>query len=202
MDFDSIVHNKTPERFKKIVDVLAKRQHDLKVVMENVHDPHNISACLRSCDAAGVKEVDLVYHSGQVRTKLGNQSSASAKKWVDAKYYSSVGDCFANLKREGFKIFTTHLDTKSIDLYDIDFTQKIAVVFGNEHSGISKEALELSDENFQIPQFGMIHSLNISVSVAVTLYEALRQRLSAGFYKEIRINDNEFENLLKNWLQR
>lgn len=201
-DLESIISSKTDERIKKTKSVLSKRQHDLRVVMENVHDPHNISASLRSCDATGVYEVDLIYHSGQVMPKLGKQSSASAKKWVKSNYYQDVDTCFKNLKKNGYKIYTTHLSLESVSIYDIDFTEKCAIVFGNEHSGISDDVLKYSDKNFVIPQVGMIQSLNISVSVAVTLYEAYRQRYNKGFYSNTKLEESEFNNLLKDWLQK
>jgi tRNA (guanosine-2'-O-)-methyltransferase len=193
---------KSPERVQKVNSVLSKRQADLRVVMENVHDPHNISAAIRSCDAVGVMEVDLIYHSGQQKPKLGRQSSASAKKWVETNYHTDVKDCFSKLKDDGFKIYTTHLATDSVPLYDIDMNQKVALVFGNEHEGITEEALELSDGNFVIPQVGMIQSLNISVSVAVTLYEAFRQRNIKGRYDNSSFDEKTHNSILNNWLSR
>jgi tRNA (guanosine-2'-O-)-methyltransferase len=193
---------KTPERVEKINCVLSKRQPDLRVVMENVHDPHNISAAIRSCDAVGVMDVDLIYHTGQSKPKLGKQSSASAKKWVNTNFYTSVEECFKNLKSHGFLIYTTHLDSESKSVYDIDMNKKIALVFGNEHEGITNEALSLSDGNFVIPQVGMIQSLNISVSVAVTLYEAFRQRNIKNRYAESSFDDNIHKKILNNWLSK
>ncbi|MDC1067547.1 RNA methyltransferase [Candidatus Kapabacteria bacterium] len=193
---------RTKERVEKVERVLSNRQPDLKVVMENVHDPHNISAALRSCDATGILDVDLIYHTGQTKPKLGKQSSASAKKWVNCNYYNDLQDCFTNLKKDGFTIFTTHLATDSVDLYEMDFTQKIALVFGNEHEGVTEKALSLSDGNFIIPQVGMIQSLNISVSVAVTLYEAYRQRYLKGFYNNSRFDKTEHNNKLNEWLSK
>lgn len=200
-EFD-ITKTKTKERLEKVNRVLSKRQSDLRVVMENVHDPHNISAALRSCDATGVYEVDLIYHSGQTKPKLGRQSSASAKKWVKSNYYEGVDHCLSNLKDQGYKIFTTHLNSDSVSLYDVDLTDKIALVFGNEHLGITDKALEYSDINFVIPQVGMIQSLNISVSVAVTLYEAYRQRYIKGFYEKPNFDNETYIKILNEWLSK
>ena len=93
----------------------------------------------------------------------------------------------------------THLGSTSVDLYELDFTPKIALVFGNEHSGVSSEIVSLTDGNFIIPQVGMIQSLNISVACAVTLYEAFRQKSIAGHYKERKLNEPVFDNLWKEW---
>jgi tRNA (guanosine-2'-O-)-methyltransferase len=81
-------------------------------------------------------------------------------------------------------------------------TQKIAIVFGNEHSGVSEEALANADGNVLIPQVGMIQSLNISVACAVTLYEAFRQRSKAGLYNQSQIDDSAFHKIMKEWTKR
>ena len=184
----------TFERENKIKNVLNKRQLDLTVVMENVNDPHNISAVLRTCDATGIHEIHIIdtqeLHEFK---KLGKKSSASAVKWVKKRYYTDVKSCITKLKADGFLIYATHLSEKSIPLYDIDFTRKIALVFGNEKEGVSEEMAAQSDINFKIPQIGMIPSLNISVACAVTLYEAFRQRSLKGFYEKENVSLLTFE---------
>ncbi len=192
----------TERRLARFKDVLSKRQLDLSVVAENIFDPHNMSAMLRSCDAAGISEVHLVYNSNTPFPKLGRKSSASAKKWIEIKRYTSVADCYTSLRQQGFKIYTTHLSKKSISLYDLDLTQPTALVFGNEHSGVSDEAVKLSDGNFIIPQLGMIQSLNISVACAVSVYEALRQRLAAGLENTRLLNPDEFQIKLDEWINK
>ncbi len=192
--------NRTDRRVARIKEILAKRQPSLTVVLENINDPHNLSACVRSCDAVGVDEIHLVYYGGQPFPKLGKSSSASARKWVGQKHYRSVRECFGQLRAEGKKIFTTHIGTDSVSLFDLDLTQPVALVFGNEHDGVSPEAVELADGNFLVPQAGMIQSLNISVACAVSLYEAMRQRLDAGFYGKRQLDEAEFEARLEEWL--
>lgn len=166
----------TPNREQRIAKVQLKRQHDLTVIFENVHDPHNISACLRSCDAIGIQEVFIISSNQQKETRLGKKSSASAAKWLTIHHFFDVKQCFEEVRKKFSKIYSTRLDANAIDLYEMDFNQSIALVFGNEHQGVSEEAAGLSDGNFMIPQVGMIQSLNISVACAVTLYEAFRQR--------------------------
>ena len=87
----------------------------------------------------------------------------------------------------------------SIELYHIDFTASVALVFGNEHSGVSDEIRPLADGNFVIPQVGIIRSLNISVACAVCLYEAFRQKKLAGHYNGSLPQGSDFELLLKEW---
>ncbi len=177
------------DRSEKIYACVSRRQPSLSIVLENVHDPHNVSAVLRSCDAVGVMDVHLVYHSGQSFPELGEKSSASARKWVLTHKHSSIDECFDYLRKEGKKIMTTGMSNEASSLYAIDFTEPIAIVFGNEHAGVSEEAILKADGNMLIPQVGMIQSLNISVACAVTLYEAFRQRSLNGMYDSIQMDD-------------
>jgi tRNA (guanosine-2'-O-)-methyltransferase len=199
LDYTTII---TEERLAKLSNVLAKRQQDFIVVLENISDPHNLSACLRSCDAVGVMEVCLIYTEKQPFPKLSEKSSASARKWLDYKRYRSVDECFSYLHNRNIKIFTTHMSSDAKSLYDLNFTEPTALVFGNEHSGISDEALELADGNFLIPQVGMIQSLNISVACAVSVYESYRQRMAAGLYEKSNLSETEFDLKLKDWAKR
>jgi tRNA (guanosine-2'-O-)-methyltransferase len=177
------------DRSEKIYACVSRRQPSLSIVLENVHDPHNVSAVLRSCDAVGVMDVHLVYHSGQSFPELGEKSSASARKWVLTHKHSSIDECYDCLRKEGKKILTTGMGNEARSLYAIDFTEPIAIVFGNEHAGVSEEAILKADGNMLIPQVGMIQSLNISVACAVTLYEAFRQRSINGMYDSIQMDD-------------
>ncbi|MFN3781204.1 MAG: TrmH family RNA methyltransferase [Candidatus Kapaibacteriota bacterium] len=193
---------RTEARTAKIRRVLEKRQLDLTVVLENVHDPHNVSAVLRTCDSVGIYEVFLVYHSGQKFPDLSKRSSASAVKWVKLNFFDSVEECFSLLRKRGFNIYTTALTKDSISLYSIDFCQRVALVFGNEHTGVSEEAVSMADVNFRVPQVGMVESLNISVACAVSLYEAYRQRNEHGYYNRPQIVGHVFEDLFQKWLAK
>jgi tRNA (guanosine-2'-O-)-methyltransferase len=181
--------------------VLRHRQPDLTVVMENVHDPHNVSAILRSCDAAGVKEVQLLYTVEQF-PKIGKKSSASAAKWVERRKFRSVNECYATLRKEGFRIYSTRLGDQSRSTYEVDFTTKTAVVFGNEHRGVSDEAADQADGTIQIPMFGMIQSLNVSVACAIVLFEALRQRLERGQYANSKFPEKKLREMLAEWARK
>ncbi len=191
----------TEQREKKFLSVLYHRQPSLTVVMEDIHDPHNVSAMLRSADAVGVPEVQLLYINEEF-PKLGKKSSASATKWITRRSFKSVEECYAKLHKEGFQIYATHLGKKSTSLYELDFTKKAALVFGNEHRGVSDEAAKLADENFQIPMVGMIQSLNVSVACAVSLYEALRQRVNAGMYDKPSYKKSQLKKLFDEWSRK
>ena len=189
---------RSERRLARLESVIRHRQPDLTVVLENIHDPHNVSAVLRSCDASGVSEIQLVYTEEQF-PKLGKKSSASAKKWVEHRKFDAVEQCYDTLHHEGFAIYATQLGRKSSSIYDLDLAKKVAFVFGNEHRGVSDAAAKLADGNFMIPMFGMIQSLNVSVACAVALFEAVRQRIEAGRYDSAVFNEKEIKKLLKTW---
>lgn len=189
---------RSERRLTKIERVLRWRQLDLTVVMENIHDPHNVSAMLRTCDASGVMEVQLVY-SDEEFPDIGKKSSASAKKWVERKKFKGVSECYTKLKKDGFTVYATRIGEESKTPYQLDLTRKVALVFGNEHRGVSDEAAKLADGLVQIPMFGMIESLNVSVACAVLLYEAVRQRIDAGKYDSSSLSDTVLEKLVKSW---
>lgn len=192
---------KSERRLNKITSVLKARQHSLKLVLENVHDPHNVSAVFRTCDAAGIPTVSLIYNKEKF-PRIGKKSSASAYKWVEKEKFDSVESCFNSLKENGYKIFASTLSSDSKDLYSLDFTKKSAIILGNEHRGVSTEAAGLADERFMIPMFGMVQSLNISVAAAIVIYEALRQRFSKGFYKKTELEESKLEELIELWCNR
>jgi tRNA (guanosine-2'-O-)-methyltransferase len=192
---------KSEKREKKIISVAEKRQRWLKVVVENVHDPHNVSAIFRTCDAVGIPSVSLIYNI-EAFPKIGKKSSASAFKWVEREKYKSVKECYKNLHEQGYKVYASSIEDGAKNLYDLDLTGKSAVVFGNEHRGVSEEAASLADERFLIPMFGMVQSLNVSVAAAVTLYEAMRQRLKNKMYDKSEYSDEELENIIEKWCRK
>jgi len=191
----------TEERQARLVQVLRQRQTDLTVVMENIHDPHNVSAMLRSSDAAGVPEVHLLY-SNEGFPDIGKKSSASSKKWVERRTHATVADCYRALRSRGFAIYATRLDPDARSIYELDLTRPSAFVFGNEHRGVSDEAAAGADATVFIPMMGMIQSLNVSVECAVTLFEVVRQRLGVGHYDAPKMNEQEMEEVLRSWMKR
>lgn len=181
----------TDARAEKLRTLAANRQVDLTVILENIYDPHNLGAVLRTCDSVGVAEVYGLYtiESPEALEKIsGHKSSSGSKKWVDVHVFDDAEKCFAAVRKKYSKIYGTHLSADSVGLYDLDLADSVALVFGNEHRGMSQESLTLVDGNFIIPQAGLTKSLNISVACAVSLYEAKRQRMIAGRF------DGTFDN--------
>lgn len=177
----------TDSRAKKFQEVIAKRQN-MTVILENVHDPHNIGAVVRSCDAIGIGEIYVLYSEASfnfLRQKVGKNASSGARKWVEIHYFDDLDLCFEAVRKKYPVIYGTHLSENSSSLYALDLTKEVALMFGNEQKGITDAAREKLDGNFVIPQHGMVQSLNISVACAVSLFEASRQRHVKQMYDQV-----------------
>lgn len=196
----------TPERLAKFKRVADQRQANLTVILENVHDLHNIGAVLRSCDSVGIGEIYVLNTSPRLQKEmlvLGKRTSAGTRKWVDVHYFTDAASCFSALRKKYTQILCSQIDPPATELYSLDLTGSIALVFGNEHDGVSAEVTALCDGNFYIPQVGMVESLNISVACAVSLYEAFRQRVLQNMYEQ-NSTSSEIERiqLLETYVQR
>jgi tRNA (guanosine-2'-O-)-methyltransferase len=189
----------TSERMEKVHRVLAHRQADLRVVLENVTLAHNASAVMRTCDAVGVLALDLIGPNPEV-LRPNKAISTRADKWLEIGVHASPAACLEPLKRSGYEILATHLRKDSVLYTDVDFCRPVALVFGSEAEGISDQALAYADKVIRIPMLGMVQSLNLSVSVAVILYEALRQRAAHGYLEKSKLAAAELERLQAKWL--
>ncbi|MDN8543769.1 tRNA (guanosine(18)-2'-O)-methyltransferase TrmH [Erwinia sp. BC051422] len=184
------------QRFARIREMLAARQHDLTVCMELVHKPHNVSAVIRTADAVGVHEVHAVWPGSRMRTMAS--AAAGSNSWVQVKTHPTIADAVTHLKGQGMQILATHLSDKAVDFREIDYTRPTCVLMGQEKTGITQQALELADQEIVIPMVGMVQSLNVSVASALILYEAQRQRQNAGMYQrqESLLSHSEQQRLL------
>lgn len=189
----------TPERYKRLTAVLNHRQPDLTVVLENVFDPHNVSAVMRTCDAVGIQDVYILNNRIPPHKKWGYRSSSTAAEWLTIHQFTDAEKCFGEIRKRYHKVYTTYLSDEAVDLYSLDITQSVALVFGNETFGVSDDIRRFSDGDFIIPQVGIIKSLNISVACAVTLYEAFRQKNAKGHYNESRLEDASLVKLKEKW---
>ena len=189
----------TPERIERLETVLNKRQPDLTIVLENVFDPHNISAVMRTCDAVGIQDIYILNNKIPPHRKWSDKASSSAAKWLTIHQFTDANECFVALRKNYKKIYTTHLSSDAVSLHELNLTEPVALVFGNEHNGVSDEIIAMADGNFIIPQVGIIKSLNISVACAVTLYEAFRQKKNAGHYDQLKLQDKQLETLRTGW---
>jgi tRNA (guanosine-2'-O-)-methyltransferase len=189
----------TPERYNKLTNVLAKRQDNLTVVMENIEDPRNITAVMRTCDAVGIQDIYVINSKPKRHREWKFKSGTSAAKWLTLHQFDNVEECVSAVRKIFNKIYTTRLTAESVSIYDVDLTDKVALVFGNEQTGVSDEICNASDGNFLIPQMGLIQSLNISVACAVSVYEAFRQKTIAGHYTKPSLSQERMDQLQTLW---
>ncbi|RDV25486.1 tRNA (guanosine(18)-2'-O)-methyltransferase TrmH [Alteromonas aestuariivivens] len=183
----------SPERYQRIRDVLAKRQTDLTVCLENVHKPHNVSAVVRTCDAIGVHRVHTVWEQ---QYKLRGGTAMGSQQWVRVNNHESIGDAVSHLKRQNMQVLVTHLSDRAVDFREVDYTRPTAILFGQEKYGATDEAIALADQDIVIPMVGMVQSLNVSVAAALVLYEAQRQREEAGMYNRQHLPEKECQRIL------
>ncbi|BEM35547.1 tRNA (guanosine(18)-2'-O)-methyltransferase [Serratia marcescens] len=176
--------------------MLAIRQPDLTVCLEQVHKPHNVSAIIRTADAVGVHQVHAVWPTTRMRTLVS--SAAGSNSWVSVKTHPTIGDAVGHLKAQGMQILATNLSARAVDFREVDYTRPTCVLLGQEKTGITEEALALADQDIVIPMIGMVQSLNVSVASALILYEAQRQRQNAGLYRRDNsmLDEEEQQRLL------
>ena len=191
----------TPQRRARIERVLSWRQKDLTLVLANIHDPHNVSAIYRTCDAFGLAEVHL-YYTDTPFPVLGRKSSASARKWVESIRHRTADTLVAALRAAGRQILATSCNATARPLVEWDFTKATAIIMGNEHRGVDKELAAHVDGELYIPMYGMIQSFNVSVAAAVILAEASRQRELAGMYARPGYSEEEYAEKLGAWLKK
>ncbi|MEW9797964.1 tRNA (guanosine(18)-2'-O)-methyltransferase TrmH [Alteromonas sp. CYL-A6] len=183
----------SPERYQRIRDVLAKRQTDLTVCLENVHKPHNVSAIVRTCDAIGIHRVHTVWEQ---KYKLRGGTAMGSQQWVRVTNHDDIGSAINTLKAQGMQVLVTHLSDTAVDFRDVDYTRPTAVLFGQEKYGVTDEAIAMADQDIVIPMVGMVQSLNVSVAAALVLYEAQRQRQIAGLYDTQHLDEDECQRML------
>jgi tRNA (guanosine-2'-O-)-methyltransferase len=189
----------TDERIARVENVLSHRQPDLRVVLEDVTNTHNANAVLRTCDAAGVLHVDVIAPGGEP-LPINKAITTRADKWLELRYHRTAAACLRDLRERGFLVAATDLGPGAVPYDAIDYTGPTAVVFGNEREGLSAAALELADARIRVPMFGMVQSLNLSVSVGIILYEAIRQRSARGWRPSNRLSPREMDEYRRKWL--
>lgn len=164
-----------PERRARIDRTVENRTRTLTVVLEAFCDPQNVNAVLRTCDAFGVQEIHVI--EGLMKPYERNKKiSQNADKWLDVVRWKSTAECLAHLKGRGFAVYVTALDAEARSLEQLSFAGPVALVFGNEHRGVSPEARALADLAYAIPMRGMVQSFNVSVAAAVSLWRAVERR--------------------------
>ncbi|MDQ7026114.1 MAG: RNA methyltransferase [Anaerolineae bacterium] len=191
-------------RMRRMVSAAMQRQRGLMVIMEEVYNPHNLAAIARSCDAFGVQNLAfLPQNPDDFDIAATNSTSVSAFKWLDYRMFSDgIEAALTTLKAEGWHIMATWVNPEASSIYETDFTQydKLALLVGNEHTGLSAKAIELADSYVYIPMLGFVQSFNVSVAAAISLFEITRQRRASD--KEYQFDTDTIRTLTKDFLKR
>ena len=192
----------TGERLKKMEQILSMRTKYLTLALENIYQPHNASAVLRSCDGFGIQDVHIIENSNSYQENPG--VSLGTSQWLTMHKYRNSTDNSLNaitkLKKDGYRIVATTPHHKDKNLEDFDLTKgKIALFFGTEMHGLSDIVLENADEYMKIPMYGFVESFNISVSCAISLHN-LSHRLRQSNIKW-ELTHEEKEDVLLEWMR-
>ena len=192
------------KRIKHIDNSLTRKQPALQIMLDNVHSSQNLSAIIRSCDAA-VGVLDIYYSTKENESlRIHKTITQGAHRWTH-RYRMNDNDKVAFLKQkkaQGFQVIVTHLEEHAVSFREIDYTKPTLLVMGNEKEGVSPEVIKMADEVIIIPMQGMVQSLNVSVATALILYEAQRQLENAGRYDEPMLNKEKREEIKAAWVYR
>ncbi len=188
-----------PRRFERIKSVLNCRMKNLTVLVEAVNKPHNLSAILRTCDAAGVFEANFISEKDKVKTF--NSTAQGSQKWVKLNNHETTISAVIELKKKGFKLYGTTLNERSTDYRNFDYSENTCFVLGAEKWGLSDQLISKVDESIFIPMSGMVQSLNVSVAASILLFEAIRQRESKSLLplKGEGLSPEEYKKTLFEW---
>ncbi|MCA9797591.1 MAG: tRNA (guanosine(18)-2'-O)-methyltransferase TrmH [Candidatus Eremiobacteraeota bacterium] len=188
----------TKERFARLHKALSQRQPDLTVLLDGVHKAWNLSAVFRTAEAVGLFEVHAVFDQ-DIEPELSKAHSSGVAQWVGLRPHRQTEKAIEELKTEGFQVVGVDLTPDAIDFRAYDYSQPTALVMGAEKFGLTPTARRLVDRSLVIPMMGLGVSLNVSVAAAIVLYEAQRQRVEAGLYRQSRLSTEVFQRILFEW---
>lgn len=187
----------TPERRHKMEETARQRTDRLHLVVQDIHHPHNISACLRSAEAFGILNVHVVNRGDAFKPST---VAKGVNRWLNIHRHVDIPSCAGELKKRSFKIASAMPDPKNcVSLYDLPVDEPLAILFGNEHEGVSEDFRPHVDYFFTIPMVGMVESLNISVCAAITM-QHLRQRSQEYWKERFFLSELEKKRLLNQWI--
>ena len=192
----------TDERKALFEKLIQKRTKYLTVVLENIYQPLNASAVLRSCDCFGIQDVHVIENYNEF--KADKEVAMGASNWLTVNRYekneNNTLDCIKSLKNRGYRIVATSPHNSQTDLINFDLSKgKTALFFGTELEGLSNLVLENADEYLHIPMYGFTESFNLSVSAAICLYE-IRMKMEKENIKW-QMTKDEKNQVLLDWLR-
>jgi tRNA (guanosine-2'-O-)-methyltransferase len=197
--FDYLQTFLTPHRRRRFAEVLALRTRRLTVVLEDVYHAQNVSAVLRTCDAFGIQDIHVI--DARNPYEVNADVSLGTDRWLTVRRYSdpetAVHDCVARLRRAGYTLVATSPHGDSVPVHELDVTQPLALILGNEKVGLTAELAAQSDRRVHVPMYGFVESFNLSVAAALCL-QTLSARLRQSDI-DWRLTDAEREELLVRW---
>ncbi len=196
---EGFVTDKRKETFKKVLD---ERTKHFTVVLEDIYQPHNSSAVVRTCDIFGVQDVHVIQN--KYSSKVSRYVAKGSQKWLDIKKYNqganNTQDCLDTLREEGYQIIATTPHNESCFLHEFDITKKAAFVFGVEKDGVSEYTMNQADGFLKIPMVGFTESLNISVAAAIILQDITTKLRASNI--DWQLTTKEKELLYFDWVQK
>jgi tRNA (guanosine-2'-O-)-methyltransferase len=192
----------TEKRKATFLKVLEERTRHFTVVLEDIFQPHNSSAVIRSCDIFGVQDVHVIQN--KYSSRVSKHVAKGSQKWLDIKKYNqsatNTQDCLDSLRNEGYQIISTTPHNESCFLHEFDITKKSAFVFGVEKGGVSEFTMKQSDGFLKIPMVGFTESLNISVAAAIILQEVTTKLRASEI--DWKLSKEEKSKLYFEWVQK
>lgn len=198
--FESFI---SPKRLKLINNNLRFRTRYMTIILEDIYQPHNASAILRTCDCLGIQDVHIIENHNQYRANP--EISLGSDQWLSIYKYKQVEnnpqDAISVLKNKGYRIVATSSHAKNANLESFDITKgKMAFVFGTELSGITLRVEEMADEFIKIPMFGFTESFNISVSAAIIFHHTSSKLRHSSI--DWQIPEDELADIKLDWLKK
>ena len=188
----------TPERWQRMEEVLAWRTRYVVMVLEDVYQPHNASAVLRSCEIFGVQDVHVIEKENVFRPN--RDIALGAAQWLTLHRHRRTRQCLEALKEQGYQVAALTLRDDSVGINELSLERPVALCLGTEEEGLSREAHDLADTFVQLPMYGFTQSFNVSVTAALSLYTVARRLHKANV--AWRLPDEEKRDLLLQWLQQ
>ncbi len=188
----------TPEKKQKMDEVLDWRTRYITVALEDIFQPHNASAIVRSTECFGVQDIHTV--QAQYQFKINQGVARGSAYWINFHAYPSMSDCFQALKKQGYRMVATTPHRDAPYIHELSVDAKTALVFGTELTGLSQYTLDHADAFVKIPMFGFTESYNVSVSVALCLYELTKRLHASGL--DWHLDDAERLDIRLQWYRR
>ncbi|MGB0917638.1 MAG: TrmH family RNA methyltransferase [Flavobacteriales bacterium] len=180
---------------------LQERTRHITVVLEDIYEPHNANAVLRSADCFGIQDIHLIQNTNYFERR--QKVDLGSSKWLHLHEYREDHDnttfCIQKLKEKGYSIVATSPHANSVSLHELPLDKPVALMFGTEKLGLSSNALEHADVHLNIPMYGFTESLNLSVSAAICLQHLAHKLRTSGV--NWQLSESEIEKLENEWIR-